>query len=348
MFSTCCLAAQFERSDGNFSSGNWTAELAIRGPDGSGSGTAMRVAAGGNPGAYREVHVERAPDTAGNDNSTRLFSFASQAVYNSCFIGPINTVDTSLDGIQFSGGSGGNIAPALQQDGVNYVAGGLTLMEQSWTQKTFLGLTQDSFFPVGSPGVHPDFSLSGGPITFGFVYTVSTPSEQPVMRTVGFDNWQLSVESAALEPFFINAGLNDAWFNPATAGQGVFFTVFADIGALFLAWFTYDTERPDQAVGANIGEPGHRWVTAFGEYSGDSAELDVELTTGGVFDAESPQPNQQAGYGTVTVVFHGCRCATLTYSFPTLDLMGEIPLQRISNDNVALCEAMNAELQAAQ
>ena len=47
----------------------------------------------------------------------------------------------------------------------------------------------------------------------------------------------------------INAGLNDAWYNPETSGQGFFITVFSDMGAVSLAWFTYDTELPpDDAV----------------------------------------------------------------------------------------------------
>ena len=35
--------------------------------------------------------------------------------------------------------------------------------------------------------------------------------------------------------FLINAGLNDAWYNPATDGQGFFITVFPDIGYVLLA-----------------------------------------------------------------------------------------------------------------
>jgi sugar lactone lactonase YvrE len=71
--------------------------------------------------------------------------------------------------------------------------------------------------------------------------------------------------------FVINAGLNDAWFNASTPGQGFFVTVFPDSGQVFLAWFTYDTERPDESVTAILGEPGHRWLTAFGPYEGDTA-----------------------------------------------------------------------------
>ena len=140
----------------------------------------------------------------------------------------------------------------------------------------------------------------------------------------------------------INPGLNDAWFNEATAGQGFFFNVFPDLELFFLSWFTYDVERPDETVEAILGEPGHRWVTAFGTWDGNTVTLDVELTEGGVFDSETPAVTQTPGYGTLTIVFNDCNSATLTYSFPDLGLSGVIELKRVTNDNVALCEELSA------
>ena len=145
------------------------------------------------------------------------------------------------------------------------------------------------------------------------------------------------------ENFQINAGLNDAWFNPATAGQGFFFVVFPDIELFFLSWFTYDVERPDESIEAILGEPGHRWVTAFGAWAGDTVTLDVELTSGGIFDSAEPPVEQESNYGTITIVFHDCNNATLTYDFPTLGLSGSIELTRVTEDNVALCEALAAQ-----
>ncbi|MDX1555718.1 MAG: kelch repeat-containing protein, partial [Xanthomonadales bacterium] len=137
--------------------------------------------------------------------------------------------------------------------------------------------------------------------------------------------------------FSINAGLNDAWFNPSTAGQGFFITVFEEIGALFLAWFTYDTERPPNDVTANLGEPGHRWLTAFGPYSGNLAELDIELTSGGIFDSPQPQPDQSVD-GTISIEFHDCNAATVAYDIFSAGVTGTIEIERIALDNVGLCE----------
>lgn len=143
--------------------------------------------------------------------------------------------------------------------------------------------------------------------------------------------------------FRINAGLNDAWFNPDTSGQGVFFTVYPDLEMMFLAWFTYDTERPMPGATANLGEPGHRWLTAFGPYAGDVAELDVELTAGGVFDTGEPAPEQESGYGEILIEFADCNSATMTYDIFSPDLSGLIELQRIAGDNIAACEMLNSQ-----
>jgi predicted CXXCH cytochrome family protein len=146
--------------------------------------------------------------------------------------------------------------------------------------------------------------------------------------------------------FIINAGLNDAWFNLTTNGQGFLISVFPDIKQMFLAWFTFDTERPPEDVTANLGEPGHRWLTAQGPYDGDTATLTIFVTEGGVFDSAEPvATTDPAGDGTMTVEFADCTEGLVNYVITSLDISGEIPIQRISEDNVALCESLNEGLQ---
>ncbi|MEE4379320.1 MAG: kelch repeat-containing protein, partial [Candidatus Competibacteraceae bacterium] len=141
--------------------------------------------------------------------------------------------------------------------------------------------------------------------------------------------------------FVINAGLADAWFNPLTNGQGFLITVFPQIGQMFVAWFTYDTERPKDDVEAILGDPGHRWLTAQGPYAGDTATLTIYVTEGGVFDATDPPANNDGiGDGTMSIEFAGCTEGLVTYEIPSLGLSGEIPIQRITEDNVVLCETL--------
>jgi hypothetical protein len=141
--------------------------------------------------------------------------------------------------------------------------------------------------------------------------------------------------------FNINPGLNDAWYNLETDGQGFFINVFPDTGILFLSWFTYDTERPDDSVSANLGDPGHRWLTAQGAFAGNEAVLDITITSGGIFDSGTPVPDKTQD-GTMVVTFTGCNQGTVSYDIPSIGRQGVVPIQRVVPDNVALCEQLNA------
>jgi len=138
--------------------------------------------------------------------------------------------------------------------------------------------------------------------------------------------------------FQINAGLNDAWYNPATDGQGFFITVFPDIGKVSLAWFTYDTQLPGEDAQANLGDPGHRWLTALGDYVDDHAVLDVYNTYGGLFDA-SQQVTQDV-YGTMVLEFTDCNTGTVEYDIPSIGAKGKVGIERVARDNITLCEAL--------
>jgi len=149
-------------------------------------------------------------------------------------------------------------------------------------------------------------------------------------------SFTLPASAVAVE---INAGMNDTWRNIDTRGQGFFVTVFPDIQKMFVGWFTYDVERPPADVTAILGDPGHRWLTAFGSYSGDTATLDIELTQGGIFDSGDPAPTQGPD-GTMTVTFTSCSEGTVTFNIPSVPVSGTIPITRVANDNVPVCEAL--------
>jgi len=151
-----------------------------------------------------------------------------------------------------------------------------------------------------------------------------------------------TINVTAVSSFQINAGRNDAWYNAATDGQGFFVVVFPELNKLFLSWFTYDVERPPQDVTAILGEPGHRWLTAIGDISGDTAILDVDIASGGVFDSGEPAPSHQPD-GTLTIQFSDCTHGEVMYDITSAGRSGVIPIERIVNDNVALCEALSAQ-----
>jgi plastocyanin len=159
-----------------------------------------------------------------------------------------------------------------------------------------------------------------------------------------FMNGRITVQGVEEQVFLINAAMSDAWFFPDTAGQGFFIIVWENQKLIFLAWFTYDTERPPEDVMANLGEPGHRWLTALGPYDGDSALLDVFLSSGMIFDSGTPEvTTEQLEDATIWITWSSCEEGVLTYNIPSLELSGDIPIQRIVDDNVAACEAAQAQ-----
>jgi hypothetical protein len=140
----------------------------------------------------------------------------------------------------------------------------------------------------------------------------------------------------------LNSGLNDAWFNLDTPGQGIFLSVLPVSEVVFLAWFTYDTELPPEDAIANLGDPGHRWLTAQGLYDGGQAVLDLVVTSGGLFDypTEVELTDPAGSDGTITLDFTDCFSGTVTYDITAINQQRSFTVQRIVNDNVPLCEAL--------
>jgi len=149
---------------------------------------------------------------------------------------------------------------------------------------------------------------------------------------------------ATVNPSKINSGLNDAWYDPDTSGQGFFITVFPDLGYVSLAWFTYDTELPPIGAASNLGDPGHRWLTALGLIDGNQVLMTIEMTSGGIFDAatEINRTDPPGSDGTIFLKFDSCNSGTVEYDIPSINRQGTVPIQRVAGDNIALCEALNS------
>ena len=145
--------------------------------------------------------------------------------------------------------------------------------------------------------------------------------------------------------FIMNPGLNDAWYYPATTGQGFFITVFPDLNFVTLAWFTFDTELPPEDAMANLGDAGHRWLTAGGLIDNDTAVMDIEFTSGGIFDTPSTivRTDPVGADGSLVLKFDNCNSGTVDYDIKTIDAQGTVPIQRVANDNIELCNAFLRE-----
>ena len=140
-------------------------------------------------------------------------------------------------------------------------------------------------------------------------------------------------------PIAITYAMAGSWYFPPTTGQGFLIDVFDSANLMFLAWFTYDLERPASGVTAMIGDPGHRWMTAVGPFQGDTAELGITWSSGMIFDSEVPAVTN-ASDGTLTVEFFDCQTGRVSYNLGSSGRSGEVPIQRIVNDAVPFCEQM--------
>lgn len=157
----------------------------------------------------------------------------------------------------------------------------------------------------------------------------------------------VSVNSVRIvgEDIFINTAMNGAWLNPQTPGQGIFIDVLPQTGIVFISMFTYDVTQPDSGILAAVGAAGQRWLTAQGGFSGNTADLTVSTTSGGLFDTDTPVSSNETG--TMTLTFNACDQAVLNYALSDSGLSGSIPLVRLVADNVEACVLQSIELEAA-
>ena len=189
------------------------------------------------------------------------------------------------------------------------------------------------------------------PTPEGGVYTMTVPLPvQPLGPAVFQLNHQnyYSCADITLEDgaeFALNAGLNDAWYDPDTDGQGFFITVYPDLNRVSLAWFTYDTELPPSDATANLGDPGHRWMTAIGLIDGNQSVMNIDITSNGIFDTttEIEHTDPPGSDGTIILTFDSCNSATIEYDITSINRQGIIPIKRVADDNIVNCEALNAD-----
>jgi hypothetical protein len=95
---------------------------------------------------------------------------------------------------------------------------------------------------------------------------------------------------------------------------------------MFVAWFTY----------GDVSSSGLRWLTAQGTFNGPTAVLELNETTGGVFDG--PRGIDTEPVGTLTVDFTDCANARFDYDIPAEGRMGTIDTVRLLAGNEAVCE----------
>lgn len=125
-----------------------------------------------------------------------------------------------------------------------------------------------------------------------------------------------------------------AWFDPATAGQGLYIGVLprsdAQAGLLFGAWFTFDP------AGAADDPTAQHWFSFQGDLSSardGTVVVPLLRTIGGTLDRDPTANTQRVGEATLR--FEGCERASFEYRFDASDVAlpyagrrGVVSLQR--------------------
>jgi hypothetical protein len=124
-----------------------------------------------------------------------------------------------------------------------------------------------------------------------------------------------SVAGAAA--FAINPGLGGTWFNPATPGQGFMLEVVPAVNSLAIGWFTW---------GPTAGD--HFWMSGLGPITGDSATVQLQRSSGGLFN--SPAAVSSTATGTATFRFTDCVRGTVTFQRADTGESGTIPIERLT------------------
>jgi len=222
---------------------------------------------------------------------------------------------------------------ATENDGSGLNAGHARVYQWSGTTWEQLGTDINGETAEDSSGNSVSISTDSNRLTIGARWNDGNGPDSGHVRV-----YDLSL----FNNFTINPGLNDAWYNPLTDGQGFFITVFPDLNVVSLAWFTYDTELPPEDAQANLGDPGHRWFTAIGPITGNQVRMNIEMTSGGLFDTatEITRTDPPGSDGTIILTFNGCNSGSVEYDIPSINRHNVVPIRRVANDNIVICEAL--------
>jgi hypothetical protein len=202
-------------ADSTFNNADW--ELAVF-SDTGGTTVAGQQMFGGNPGAFRQI-TDNITAASGPNSVSAVWSFHGKisATYSPQTQGAIFTLDYSEDSILLfnsDGGTQGELAGiALRQDGQVYVSHGFITPEYSWVHHDQRNLTANNFgllrsnqMPAGSGNQvdftqHPDFSVNGTTIEFGFFRAnANSPGGGAYTITGGIDNWSVTIPSGFPNP----------------------------------------------------------------------------------------------------------------------------------------------------
>ncbi|MCP4292969.1 MAG: hypothetical protein GY780_14180 [bacterium] len=159
---------------------------------------------GGNPASNRSLYLYSSSGFNQPMGRIMVVELKTSAQVTPAVIGGINQIDYSED--YNCSCIGGSVlwGPALEQGGTLYIVPGHLIpsaISVPWTNEVLTGLTAMDFEEVdvnsatfANSSSHPDFSVAGGPVTFGFVRAKSFIA----WTDSRLDNWTLQVNETTV------------------------------------------------------------------------------------------------------------------------------------------------------
>lgn len=137
--------------------------------------------------------------------------------------------------------------------------------------------------------------------SISFTVGVWKPNGISDVASVYFDNAYLYPTEAGANRI-IDEKLSGAWYDPATAGQGIFLDISTEINMFFGGWFTW-TDTPGEID----------WMTLQGGFDGTVATLQIYRSSGGKFN--DPIEVTSVPIGVAEFRFLSCTEAELRFQF---------------------------------
>jgi len=199
-------AQQLTFSDSTFNLANWSAAYQYFDQNTAGNDPIIaytQETSGGNPGDFMQVEYEIGPAGSGNSFG-RIFLALDGATWDPSE-GLITTLDFSMDRRVFTDTSL-IVSFAIRQGDTVYIftdsvapaswttLGGTDLLATNFARAMNANNPSgDDWFPNFDTNSNPDFSATGDVLQFGIFVGGGGSTATPVIRTVGIDNWTVTL-----------------------------------------------------------------------------------------------------------------------------------------------------------
>ena len=72
---------------------------------------------------------------------------------------------------------------------------------------------------------------------------------------------------------------------------------------------------------------------------------EIDISSGNLFETATKikRTNPAGSDGTITLSFESCSAGLVEYDIPSINRQGSVPIERVADDNIALCEALTGE-----